>query len=209
MRHSNLLIVLLCSLVFVVGCETKSKSYDGEAVKTTSDHAKEAARRVEERGGCKYPQGNIYTSYEHSFSFKYPQDWSVIPENQKSDMVVMLTRSVPVNGYLPNFCISVEKENPYLFQKKGAYFQNSYGKYLANVKILELEHGKLDDVDAIFVRYKGSVNGTEMDQTKILFNDRGKLYSLTFSSPFDKTKQVNQQFDEILATFKAGQNYRQ
>ena len=48
-----------------------------------------------------------------------------------------------------------------------------------------------------------------MDETQILFNDRGKLYRLTLSSAYDKSKQIQQDFDAILATFKVGQNYRQ
>ena len=155
MNNSNLLVVMLCSLIFLVGCESPSK--DDDADKTTTDYAKEAARRIQEKGGCKYPPANISTSSAHSFSFKYPQDWAVLPENQKSDTVVMVTRSVPINGFLPCFYVSTGNEDPSLFKYNGAHFKRDYRKYFLDVKILELEHGKLNDVDAVFVHYQGGV----------------------------------------------------
>ena len=199
MRHLNFFIVLFYSMIFVVGCQP---SKNDQAVKTTTDYAKEAAHRVEERGGCEYSE--IDFTAVNAYSFKNPNHWSV-PADRQPDGVRLATRRDAIGDFTPNFTIVKSKVDPKLFQIGKRQLEKTYRSFMSNLEILAFEHGKLDGQDVVFTHYRGTLKGhgnPKVEQFQYFYNAPNWNYVLTFSCGQGTVEQAQPEFDAILASYK-------
>ena len=201
MRYSSFLIVLCCLLFIVVGCPQAKN--DDLAVKTTTDYGKEAARRVEESGGCKYSEAD-YTNSDYGFSFKYPSNWSIPVDLQSDKTAVIAVRTAVAGDFTANFTVGIEKADSDLLKARKSLYQSAYQSYMTNLKILTFEHGKLNNLDTVFLHNQGVIKEVPTEQIQYFFNNRDKLYVLTSSYSPENAEQVQKELDAILATFKIG-----
>ena len=201
MRHLKFLVVLICSLIFVDGCQPPQNDL---AVKTSTDYITEAAARVAEKDDFKYSEPGYKQSSFVSFRFKYPDNWTVPVSKQIPEAEVVCVRKEAIDNFTPNFLILAEPAkgtSSDLLKVTKRQFRKYSREGIPNAEILDFEHGKFRDRDVVYLHIQGTTDANKVEQFHYLFIENGREVTLCFSSSCPITDAVKDEFDAILGSF--------
>lgn len=204
MRRIMTVFCLFATVSLFAGCQPSKENL---AVKTSTDYSAEAAERMAEKSDFQYSEHGYKTSSKISYSFQYPENWSVPADMQYPEIDVVCLRHEPIDGFTPNFVVAVlpaAGSSAQLMKMTKSQFKKNLQEGMSNLEILAFEHGKFQERDVVYLHAQGTTEGIKVEQIQYLFIENGKEIALGFTASRPVSDAVKEEFDAILGTFKIG-----